>query len=135
MNTYTVYQPMLNADQNRKVNVLGWDGTIFGDTYLTVTMNPTAESVDKAADLGLFYHAYTVDAEDLDQVFDATNGYPTNGTAIIRFGHPKSGSVGDVIIRPVTGEGSICAAFGWEPMTAEQTKTFLARMAATLEEV
>ena len=66
--------------------------------------------------IGGFYElAATIEANDLEEVFNIGNGYGDE-SAINRHGKMTSVSVGNLVMKEETGEVWACASVGWEKL-------------------
>lgn len=128
MNTFYVYQPILTDKQHTEVNANGWAGCEWAGAYMNITAlycdeGEVIDRVVAAINAELYQHSYTVEADNINDVFSATNGMG-GGKIIFRSGNQKSGSVGDVIIAADQTEGWVCMPCGWKHLVSKACKWF-----------
>lgn len=123
MTTFHVYQPRLTDAQIVELNATGWNAKPEFRLYAKITggFNVTPHDYFAAARLGLMAHAWTVEADDVNEVFTLANYMPGRGTAVKVDPQAKSMSVGDVVVMADASNilgwsGQVCARMGFDPM-------------------
>jgi len=123
MTAYHIYQPHLTDAQVRELNASGWDAKPEFRLYskLTGGFDVQARDYYAAAALGIMKHMWTVETDDIKEVFVLANYMPGRGTATKISPQAKSMSVGDVAVYAdpdtILGwSGRVCARMGFNWM-------------------
>ena len=82
------------------------------------------ERVTAALNLGLYQKTMLIGATDglsvtLEQVFDAGNGYPSEGVNVVSMGRHPSMSVGDIAVSLLDDDVYLCMPTGWHVLDME----------------
>lgn len=113
---FKVHQVTLSDGDCLWINDLGWDGAAEKSPTIAAYMLATLErKYQQAFQTGEFKHVATIEAGDLNEVFDIGNIGPEH--LITRHAPMRSVSVGDVIETP-EGEFFAVASFGFEKVDA-----------------
>lgn len=113
---FKVFQVTLSEDDCLWINGLGWEGAIEkSPTIAAYKLSALDRKYQQAFATGEYKHVATIEADDLDEVFDIGNIGPEH--LITRHAPMHSVSVGDVIQTP-EGEFFAVASFGFEKVDA-----------------
>lgn len=108
---FKVHQVTLSEGDCMWVNGLGWSGAAEKSPNIAAYMIATLDrNFQKAFETGQFKHVATIEADDLDEVFEIGNIGPEH--LITRHAPMHSVSVGDVIQTP-DGEFFAVASMGF----------------------
>ena len=82
------------------------------------------ERVTAALNLGLYQKTMLISATvggsvTLEQVFDAGNGYPSEGVNVVSMGRHPSMSVGDIAVSLLDDDVYLCMPTGWHVLDME----------------
>ena len=82
------------------------------------------ECVNAALNVGIYKRTMLIGATDggsvtLEQVFDAGNGYPSEGVNVVSMGSHPSMSVGDIAVSLLDDDVYLCMPTGWHVLDME----------------
>lgn len=110
MSSYLFYQIKMSDEQ--------WADELFREVkYKTMRLSQDNAqlAVNAASILSLYKLAALISADDLEEAFDAGNGYPRNhNTRIEKFYNAYSMSVGDVLVDIQAEKAYACCSSGWQ---------------------
>jgi len=113
MTVYNVYQITLTDSQVVSINANS-EGDL-AKTYFRLSNiwgdeGGLGTRVKEGIDMGLYNHAWIVEADSVDEVFEITNIRQEEAE---RVGRAKSGSVGDIVVDGLSTTGWLCISIGW----------------------
>jgi len=120
--TYIVYQRTLTSDQVDVVNQQQQSPLAKAYFGLTFPNDDNAEEcVANALDLGLYKQTMVINATDglsldVDDVFAAGNGHPTDGINVVSLQKHPSMSVGDIAVDLLENTATLCMPTGWKEL-------------------
>ena len=110
MPSYLLYQIKMSDEQ--------WAEELFREVkYKTMRLSQENAqlTVHAASLLNLYKLAALICADDLEEAFDAGNGYPKNpNTRIEKFYNAYSISVGDTLVDIEAEKAYACCSYGWQ---------------------
>ena len=110
MSSYLLYQVKMSEEQ--------WAEELFREIkYKTMRLSQDNAqlAVNGASILDLYKVVALIVAEDLEEAFNAGNGYPNNAnTRIEKFQQAHSMSIGDVLVDIEAEKAYACCSYGWQ---------------------
>lgn len=116
---YKVFQIMLTNEAYKEINAKGWGNTDWDNDYFYLTngftkTKDTTQLLARMRDLGFVKHTRTIEANTLEEVYEAGNGFGTYYQEI--HAPAKSISVGDVIHNTTENTWHVVAPIGFEEL-------------------
>jgi len=123
--TYVIFQLSLTSDQLESINKNSTSTLAKAYFGLMFPNDSNAqERVNAALSAGLYEKTMLIGATDglsvtLEQLFDAGNGYPSEGVNVVDLAGHSSVSVGDIAVSLLDDGAYLCMPMGWHVLDIE----------------